>query len=71
MNLGVSVLMGLTVVFKSPDLPLTLKLTPNTPSPDLEPTKILPNNGIDPITLFKVVAGTNVPFKLISSLLAM
>ena len=32
-NLGVNVLIGLTVVSKSPGGPLILKLTPKTPSP--------------------------------------
>ena len=33
MNLGVNVLMGLTVVLRSLGGPLILKLTPKTPSP--------------------------------------
>ena len=64
-NLGVNVLIGLTVVFKFLGGPLILKLTPKTPSPVFFPTRILPKNGIDPITLFNVVAGTRVPLKLI------
>ena len=46
-NLGVKVLIGFTVVFKSFGGPLTLKLTPKTPSPVFFPTRILPINGID------------------------
>ena len=58
--------MGFTVVSVFLGGPLILKLTPNTPSPVFEPTKILPNIGIDPTTLLIVVAGTNVPLKLTS-----
>ena len=60
-NLGVKVLIGLTVVFNFFGGPFILKLTPKTPSPVFFPTNILPRNGIDPITLFNVVAGTKVP----------
>ena len=68
-NLGVKVLIGLTVVFKSFGGPFILKLTPKTPSPVFLPISISPKIGIDPITLFKVVAGTRVPLKLIKSIL--
>ena len=47
--------------------PLNLKLTPKTPSPVFFPTKMSPINGKEPITLFKVVAGTRVPLKLIKN----
>ena len=65
-NRGVKVLIGLTLVFKSFGYPLTLKLTPKTPSPTFFPTNISPNKGIEPIALFIVVAGTKVPLKLIN-----
>jgi len=65
-NRGVNVLIGFTVVSRFLGGPLILKLTPKTPSPDLDPTSIFPKKGIDPIILFKVVAGTKVPLKLIT-----
>ena len=68
MNLGVSVLIGFTVVLRSSGNPLTLKLIPNTPSPIFLPTKISPTTGIFAIKLFKVFAGTSVPLKLIRPL---
>ena len=61
MNRGAKVFIGLTVVFSFLGGPLILKLTPNTPSPVFFPTKISPNSGNEPITLFKVVAVTKVP----------
>ena len=65
-NLGVKVLIGFTVVSKLPGGPFILKLTPKTPSPTFFPTNISPINGIDEIVLLIVVAGTNVPLKLIN-----
>ena len=65
-NLGVSVFIGLTELFKSFGGPLILKLTPNTPSPVLLPTKMLPSKGILDIVLLIVVAGTKVPLKLVT-----
>ena len=65
-NLGVNVLIGFTVVSKFLGGPFILKLTPNTPSPVLEPTSIFPKIGILPIALFIVVAGTSVPRRLIN-----
>ena len=70
MNLGVSVLTGFTVVFNFFGGPLILKLTPKTPSPTFFPTKISPRRGIDDIVLLIVVAGTNVPLRLIKSSLS-
>ena len=64
-NLGVKVLIGFTVVSKFFGVPLTLKLTPKTPSPVFFPTKIFPNRGIEAMVLLIVVAGTSVPHKLI------
>ena len=58
-NLGVNVLIGLTVVLRFLGDPFILKLTPKTPSPIFLPTKIFPIIGIEPIALFNVVAGTN------------
>ena len=66
-NLGVRVLIGFTVVSKLPGGPLILKLTPKTPSPTFS-NQYISINGIDEIVLFTVVAGTNVPLKLINSL---
>ena len=43
-----------------------MKLTPKTPSPTFLPTNIFPINGIEEIVLLIVVAGTNVPLKLIN-----
>ena len=54
-----------TDVSKALGGPLILKLTPKTPSPTFLPTKMLPINGIELIVLLIVVAGTNVPLKLI------
>ena len=66
MNLGVNVLIGLTVVFRFCGGPLILKLTPKTPSPIFLPTNMSPNIGIFEIVLFIVVAGTKVPLKLVN-----
>ena len=66
MNLGVIVLTGLTVVLMFPGKPFILKLTPKTPSPTLFPTSMLPIIGIFETSLFKVLAGTNVPLRLIN-----
>ena len=66
MNLGVKVLIGFTVVFRSFGGPLILKLTPKTPSPVFLPTNISPKIGMEPTNLFIVVAGTSVPLKLMS-----
>ena len=66
MNLGVKVLIGLTVVSRFFGGPFILKLTPKTPSPVLEPTNILPRTGIELTTLLIVDAGTKVPLKLIN-----
>ena len=57
-NLGVKVFIGFTVVSRFFGGPLILKLTPKTPSPVLEPTRISPRIGIEPIALLIVVAGT-------------
>ena len=65
-NLGVKVFIGFTEVSSFFGGPFILKLTPNTPSPVFDPTKILPKTGKEPINLFIVVAGTNVPLKLTS-----
>ena len=65
-NLGVNVFIGFTVVSSFFGGPLILKLTPKTPSPVFFPTNIFPTTGIEPITLFTVVAGTNVPLRLIN-----
>ena len=64
MNLGVRVLIGLTVVDRFFGGPFILKLTPKTPSPVLSPINIFPSRGIEAIDLLIVVAGTNVPLKL-------
>ena len=58
-------MIGFTVVFKSLGGPLILKLTPKTPSPTFFPISKSPINGIEAIVLLIVVAGTNVPSKLI------
>ena len=57
--------MGFTVVSSFFGGPLILKLTPKTPSPVFLPTNIFPTTGIEPITLFIVVAGTKLPLRLI------
>ena len=42
-----------------------MKLTPTTPSPIFFPTKISPTTGIEAIIELSLVAGINVPRKLI------
>ena len=59
MNLGVSVLMGLTVVLISPGAPFILKLIPNKPSPISFGIKISPTIGTLDKNLFKVFAGNH------------
>ena len=59
MNLGVKVLIGLTVVFISSGGPFILKLTPTTPSPVFFPTRISPTTGIDAIISCNVVVTVN------------
>ena len=54
--------MGFIVVFIFPFGPFILKLTPNNPSPTSLGITMLPMTGIFEIILFKVFAGTKVPF---------
>ena len=65
-NLGVNVLIGFIVVFMSPFGPFILKLIPNNPSPASLGITMFPIKGILEIILFKVLAGTKVPLKLIT-----
>ena len=53
LNLGVKVLIGFTVVFKSFGGPLILKLTPKIPSPTSLGITMLPITAIFEINLFK------------------
>ena len=61
-----AVLIGLIVVFILPGIPFILKLTPNKPSPISFGIIIFPITGIFDKSLFKFLAGTKVPLKLVN-----
>ena len=58
--------MGLIVVLTFPGGPFILKLIPNNPSPTSFGITMSPITGISEINLFRFLAGTNVPLKLVT-----